>query len=241
MEDHKREHVLREKGRVGRLSLIREIVLGAQDGLIVPLGVVSSVAGAFLNNNIIIIAGIAESLAGALSMGTGVFLSSQAESQVHAMEIRKERQAIEKYPEQEKDELAFLFEKEGLKKPDARSVVDLLFKSRKAFINTHIQKELGLEPEPPGTPIRDALYVGSSYIVVSMVPLFPYFLMPAREAVPISIICTLLALFSLGLLKAQFTGLSYIKSGFQVFLIGTLSGVGGYILGNYLPHLLGIR
>ena len=82
MHSHNKEDVFGEKGRIGKLSRIREFVFGAQDGLLVPLGVVSSVAGAFNNNHIVIIAGVSEALAGAFSMATGAFLSSQAEKQV---------------------------------------------------------------------------------------------------------------------------------------------------------------
>lgn len=93
-KEHYPEHFFREKERVGKLSQIRELVFGAQDGLLVPLGVISSVAGAFNNNQIVIIAGISEALAGAFSMATGAYLASQAERQVHTAEIAKERQSI---------------------------------------------------------------------------------------------------------------------------------------------------
>src|SRR5579864_6379990 len=95
------EHSLGEKERIGKLSQIRELVFGAQDGLLVPLGVVSSIAGAFNNNHIVLIAGISEALAGAFSMATGAYLASQAEQQVHNAEIAKERQSIQAYPNDE--------------------------------------------------------------------------------------------------------------------------------------------
>ena len=238
--EHNPEHIFWEKARIEKLSLIREIVFGAQDGLLVPLGVVSSVAGAFANNHIVIVAGIAEALAGAFSMGTGAYLASQAEKQVHESEIEKERAAIEKYPEDEKQEMVMLFEKEGLETIDAKEIVDRLQKSKVAFENTMIQKELGLEPQPPGTPLKDALYVALSYLIAAIIPVFPYFLVEARQAVVLSIILTLLALFSIGILKAKVAQLSLLKNGLQVLAIGILSGVGGYIMGTFLPHLLGL-
>ena len=45
-ELHIREHSLGEAARIGKLSRIREVVLGAQDGLLVPLGVVTGMAAA---------------------------------------------------------------------------------------------------------------------------------------------------------------------------------------------------
>jgi len=41
-----RRRVLAERDRIGRLSRIRELVLGFQDGLLVPLAVVTGLAGA---------------------------------------------------------------------------------------------------------------------------------------------------------------------------------------------------
>lgn len=239
--NHQLEHVFQEKHRIEKLSLIREIVFGAQDGLLVPLGVVSSVAGAFSNNHIVIVAGIAEALAGAFSMGTGAYLASQAERQVQEAEIKKEKEAIEKYPHEEKQELVLLFEKEGLTRKNSEIVVEKLSKSPASFFNTMIQKELGFEPEPPGVPTKDALYVGFSYLLAANIPILPYFFIPANQAVVLSILLTLVSLFAIGLLKARFANLSTLKSGVQVLIIGSLSGIGGYIIGTYLPHILGIK
>ncbi|MGE5409266.1 MAG: hypothetical protein ACM3NV_11725, partial [Syntrophothermus sp.] len=43
---HIEEHALAEAARIERMSRIREFVLGAQDGLLVPLGVVTGMAAA---------------------------------------------------------------------------------------------------------------------------------------------------------------------------------------------------
>ena len=43
-EQHIRDHALGEADRIAKLSRIREVVLGAQDGLLVPLGVVTGMA-----------------------------------------------------------------------------------------------------------------------------------------------------------------------------------------------------
>jgi len=234
-------HIFGEKERIGKLSQIRELVFGAQDGLLVPLGVVSSVAGAFNNNHIVIIAGISEALAGAFSMATGAYLASQAERQVHDAEIAKERQAIQTYPKDEKKEMSLLLEREGMDTQDADTIADIMWKHKNSFFVTMVQKELGIEPEPPSTPIGDALFVGLSYLVAAGIPLFPYFFLRGEIAIVTSILATFVALFGIGLLKAKFALLPYLKSGFQVLLVGAGSGIGGYFLGTLLPHILGIK
>ena len=238
---HEPEHALTEKERVGKISQIRELVFGAQDGLLVPLGVVSSVAGAFNNNHIVLVAGISEALAGAFSMATGAYLASQAERQVHLNELRKEKEAMEKYPEDEKEEMVLLYKQEGLEDKDARDLVNILVKSKTAYFNTMVQKELGIDPHPPGTPAKDAVFVGVSYLLSAMVPLFPYFFLRGNPAIAVSILATFLALFLIGFAKGKVASLPYVKSGLWVLLVGAGSGIGGYFLGVILPHILGIK
>ncbi len=240
-EPHKPEHIYGEKDRINAVSKIREIVFGAQDGLLVPLGVVSSVAGAFSNNHIVIVAGISEALAGAFSMATGAYLATQAEQQVHTAQILKEEKEIDEYPEDEKKEMSLLFEREGMPNADADTISNMLWKHKKSFIYTMVQKELGLEPEPADNILQDSLLVGVSYLVAAMIPLFPYFFLKGFSAIIASILATFVALFGIGVAKGKFASLPYIKSGLQVLLVGAGAGIGGYFLGTMLPHVLGIQ
>jgi VIT1/CCC1 family predicted Fe2+/Mn2+ transporter len=80
--NHKLEDVLNEKERVSKLGRIRQFIFGTLDGLLVPVGVVSAVAGGTGSTKAVIIAGIAESFAGALSMGAGEFIAGRSEAQV---------------------------------------------------------------------------------------------------------------------------------------------------------------
>src|SRR5882757_8598965 len=107
---HIAEHALGEAERIARLSRIREFVLGAQDGLLVPLGVVTGMAAAHPARALIIVAGLAEAVAGAISMGGGSYLASQAEEQLYASEIASEGQEIDDFPERETAELALILE-----------------------------------------------------------------------------------------------------------------------------------
>ncbi|HUC94752.1 MAG TPA: VIT1/CCC1 transporter family protein [Candidatus Saccharimonadales bacterium] len=238
-KSHNPVHAFKEKERISKISQIREVVFGAQDGLLVPLGVISSVAGAFSNNHIVIIAGISEALAGSFSMATGAYLASQAEQQVHKSAIKKEEEEIEKFPEDEKVEMRLLFEREDMPKDSAQSVSDLLWNHKKSFVYTMVQKELGLEPEPSGSIIHDALMVGISYLVAAIIPLSPYFFLKGLPAIITSILATFVALFSIGLIKGKVATLPLIKSGLEVLLIGAGAGIGGYFLGTILPHILG--
>jgi VIT1/CCC1 family predicted Fe2+/Mn2+ transporter len=106
-----REETLNEKKRVARLSRIRQFVFGSLDGLLVPLGVVSGVAGGTGNIKAVIVAGLAEAFAGAISMGAGEFLSGRAEAQLHQAEVRIELEKIYRSPAYELQELIVILER----------------------------------------------------------------------------------------------------------------------------------
>ena len=136
--------MLGERERIARLSRIRELVLGAQDGLLVPLAVVTGLAGANVHASTVIVGGLAEAAAGALAMGTGAYLSSQAENQLFASEIAHEEEEIRDKPDVERRELELLLREEGLAEEDARRASELIARSQLAFVKTKVEKELGL-------------------------------------------------------------------------------------------------
>ena len=149
-----KEKILGEKRRVEKRGRIRQFVFGSMDGLLVPLGVVSGVAGGTGSTKAVVVAGIAEAFAGALSMGAGEFLSGRAEAQVQQAEIREENLSIRDNPHDELNEMVLLLENEGVEKPDARIIAEKLHTSSIAFSRTMIQKELGLDPEPRTVRVR---------------------------------------------------------------------------------------
>jgi VIT1/CCC1 family predicted Fe2+/Mn2+ transporter len=233
--------VFTAKERLAKLSNIRELVFGAQDGLLVPLGVVSSVAGAFSNNHIVLVAGISEALAGAFSMGTGAFLAYQAERQVQANAIEEEESDLKARPDNARHELTLLLQAEGLTEADAKTAANAVATSHDSFVSTLVQKKFGIDPEPENSVLWDATLIGLSYLIAAIVPLLPYFFIHGAPAIAWSIGLTLLALFGIGIGKGKVASLPYLKSGLQVLLVGGVSGLGGYGLGILLPRFLGLN
>ncbi len=77
-----------------RVSRIRELVLGAQDGLLVPLGVVTGMAAANPGRTAILVAGFAEAITGCIAMPAGSDLASEAEKAFYRAEIEDLRVRI---------------------------------------------------------------------------------------------------------------------------------------------------
>ena len=234
------EQLYGEKARIARLSRIREVVFGALDGLLVPVGVVSAVAGGTGSTNAVIIAGLAEAFAGALSMGAGEFISGRSEAQVQKTEVEKELREIRENPEFELDEMAQLFRHEGVSADDATTMANLLAKYPDAYHKTMVEKELGLQVDPDTVRIPEALTMGVSYIIGSIFPLIAYFFLPIPVALPVSLVLTVLALVIVGIIKGRLANINLARSALEVVVVGTASALGGYLLGNVVPHLFGV-
>ena len=226
-----RRRVLAERKRIERLSRIRELVLGFQDGLLVPLAVVTGLAGADVATSTVLVGGLAEAAAGALAMGTGAFLASQAENQLFRTEIADEEAELDDHPQIERDELAILLREEGLSEEDARAATQLIARSRHSLIKTKVEKELGLAYAEHETALGDAFVVGLAYASAALIPLWPYFAWDVATALPVSLAATAVALFILGLAKGKVARLALLRSGLQVLLIGGASAGIGYLIG----------
>jgi len=230
-----RQRVLGERERIGRLSRIREFVLGFQDGLLVPLAVVTGLAGAEAATATVLVGGLAEAAAGAVAMGTGAFLASQAENQLFQTEIADERAEVADHPEVELEELEILLRRDGMPDGDARATAALIARSPQAMVKTKVEKELGLSYEEPASALGDAVMVGAAYAVAAAIPLWPYFIWDVATALPISLAVTGLALFVLGVVKGRVARMHLVRSGIQVLLVGGASATIGYVIGNLIP------
>ncbi len=228
-----------EKARIGRLERIRQLVFGSLDGLLVPLGVVSGVAGGTGDTKAVIVAGVAEAFAGALSMGAGEFISGRSEAQVQQTEINKELAEIRDHPEFELEEMALLLEHEGVAAADAAHIAQVLSRYPGAYSNTMVEKELGLQPEVDTVKIPEALTMGISYIVGSIFPLIAYFFLPVPVALPVSLALTVVALVVVGVIRGRLASINLIKSSLEIVVVGAASALGGYLLGTLIPRIFG--
>ena len=233
------QQLFAEKGRIERLGRIRQLVFGSLDGLLVPLGVISGVAGGTGNTRAVIIAGLAEAFAGALSMGAGEFISGRSEAQVQRTEVEKELAEIRQNPAYELEEMARLLEHEGVAPADAQQMAQTLARYPGAYHKTMVEKELGLQIDPDEVRIPEALTMGVSYIIGSIFPLIAYFFAPVPVALPISLVLTVVALVIVGVIKGRLASLNLTRSILEVVVVGAVSAGGGYLLGNVIPRLFG--
>ena len=229
-----------EPGRIERLASIREVVFGAQDGLVSTFAVVAGLAAAGVGNLVVLLGGAVSAMAGVLSMSIGTFLASRAQRQLYETELARERREIRDHPGEEIAELIAALHARGMARPDAAEVARRIGRHPDILLSTLAIFELGLAPQRLGTPVRDALVMAVAFGVAAALPLVPFLLGPALPALALSAVVTVAALFLVGVLKARVAGVSALRSGLEVAVLAAASGLLSFGLGRLASILLGV-
>jgi len=214
---------------------VRDIIFGANDGLVSILALVAGVYGAIMESHTIFIAGVAGAVAGAISMGAGAYLSSKSEKEVTKKERDRKGLRKKQTPEKEMEELVKFYQSKGFKKLDAEAIATRVHSEMKLKAEYSIGEEIGLTSEESWPPIKAGTLTGLSFAVVSLIPILPFAFMNVKTAVLTAVIASIISLFGVGATKAIFTRKSWIRSGLEMMIIGSLAAVATYVIGLAIP------
>jgi VIT1/CCC1 family predicted Fe2+/Mn2+ transporter len=210
--------------------LIREIVFGANDGLVTLIGFVAGVTGALSTTRPIILASEALIVAGSVSMGIGAYLSSKAQRDFFQHEIERERWEIQQMPDMETAEVREHYEQMGFSDSEVEMIVKRITSDPKLWLRFMMHEELGLVEESFDNPVVSGFTVGCAFLVASWIPLLPYFFISdIPKALTVAAVLSVGAMALMGVAKARFTGTSSWKSSGEMAILGTLAMVIGYL------------
>ncbi|HEY6417753.1 MAG TPA: VIT1/CCC1 transporter family protein [Candidatus Binataceae bacterium] len=223
-----------------RLSNVREIVFGVQDGVLTTAGVLCGLSGAVSDHTQVVLAALASTAAGALSMGAGAYLGSRAETEVMRGELKQVRAAAAAKPYVLQQGLLEQLAEEGLGREAAYRVVKLLSSSPEALLTTATVKMFGLGGTVlGGNAAIDGVLMGIAFAVGAVVPLLPYILFTAPYVgLAAALAATALTLFGVGYLEGW---LAHSErrwpSGLRFLLIAMSAAAVGYLIGLAISPL----
>ncbi|HEY8731190.1 MAG TPA: VIT1/CCC1 transporter family protein [Candidatus Limnocylindria bacterium] len=239
-KDWVRAHLERERKEADLLAEIREVVFGLQDGVTSILAVVSVVAAASSDTYTVLISGIAATLAEVFSMGAGEYMSSKSQREIFDAQIAAERAEVAERPGEALAEVAFMFEREGLAESSARRIAEEISRDPNVLLRTMVEKELGLTVDAGGSPFQGALILSGSFFVAALVPLLPYFFLPVRSALWVSVGLSAVVMFGVGVWKSRLTKRNPLVSGLEILVLVAGAAIAGSFFGSILPGLLGV-
>jgi len=218
---------------------VRDMIFGANDGLVSTLAFVAGVVGAITNPSIVLLSGVAELFAGTISMAVGSYQSSKSELEVLEREGHRKKVKKGKTPEEEREELIKFYEAEGFKRGEADAIVDRITKEKEQPLQVEALEELGLAPEELGKPIKAGVLCGVSFGLAALVPILPFALpIDIWDAIIASVIGTVATLFGVGAMKTIFSRRNWVRSGLEMMTIGASAAAITYLIGTLFSMII---
>lgn len=213
-------------------NALRAAVLGANDGLVSNMSLVMGVAGAAVSNSTILLTGSAGLLAGAISMALGEWLSVQSSKELYENQIALETEELEASPEEEKKELALLYQAKGMSVAEAQKLADKAFETPESAIETLITEELNINKEElEGSAWEAAITSFVLFALGAIIPLYPFIFLEGVTAIYLSIGSSVVGLFTIGSAITLFTGKSILFSGCRQVIFGLAAAAVTYGIG----------
>lgn len=201
-----------------RVGWLRAAVLGANDGILSTASLVIGVASAAASASDILVAGTAGLVAGAMSMAAGEYVSVSSQSDTEKADLETERKALQRFPEEELEELALIYVERGVEPETARAVAEQL--SRKDALGAHARDELGMNDVVAARPIQAALSSAASFSIGAVLPLIAAVASPLELITPLVATVSLISLAILGWLSASVGGAGKMRAVIRVVFWG---------------------
>jgi len=107
-------------------------------------------------------------------LGYSQYLEKMAEKSVFDQEYKREKWECDNYLEGEQKEMVELYVSKGMTQADAETVIKLLSKNEKMFVDIMMVEELGLLPYNDLAPLWGGIVRFLSVLIVGCVPLIPF-------------------------------------------------------------------
>lgn len=221
-------------------NALRAAVMGANDGLVSNLALVTGMMGAAGAERTVLLTGLAGLIAGACSMAMGEWLSVNSARELYSNQAAKEAEELKQSPQEEREELALIYQAKGLSEDEAKALAEKLMSNDDTALDTLLREELGLDPEEMGgSPWSAAGWSFCLFAAGAIVPVFPLFFLSGPAAMLASVGASAVALAAIGAGTSLFTGRTATFSALRQIAIGLLAAAVTYGVGSLAGVALG--
>jgi VIT1/CCC1 family predicted Fe2+/Mn2+ transporter len=215
-------------------SNLREIVYGANDGIITTFAVVAGFSG-FQSNTTgsiaavsVLVFGLANLLADGLSMGIGSFLSTRSLSQLFKS-TEKDGEKVSNI-----NQSVVTLTENGYSEKQAKEISILLSSNPQFQEDFNLESSLGVSKPSLKESVYGALATFIAFIIFGSIPLLPYiFSISIGSNFLTSIILSSLSMVLLSLFRWRITKENLFFCILEVLGLGILTGLVAFSVGNY--------
>src|SRR3972149_2459054 len=170
-------------------EFLRDIVFGANDGVVTAIGFLVGISGSIANQGVVVIAGILTIVAGSASMALGNYLGVKSQREHYEAMEKIERWEMEHKPDVERDEIREIYTNYGFDKQTVEILTKKVTSDKKLWLDVMMREELGLTKEEAGRPMLSGIIIGIFYLLGGVPPLLPFvFVHPVTNALITSIL-----------------------------------------------------
>ncbi|MGD0677689.1 MAG: VIT1/CCC1 transporter family protein [Polyangiaceae bacterium] len=212
-------------------TLMSDVILGAQDGIVNILGVVLGVSAASGSARLAIAAALAAAFAESISMAGVAYTSSMAAGDVYRSERAREYRHVSAVPTLEREEIRALYARKGFEGELLDRVVETITSNPDVWVAVMMSEEHGLVPIARRRALRSGAVVGISAITGSLLPIVPFAFLGFDVAQGAAVVVAAATLFAIGANKARKTIGHPCKAGLEIAAIGLISALAGWGIG----------
>jgi vacuolar iron transporter family protein len=205
-------------------NYVRDLILGFNDGVVSVYAITAGVAGAAFSSSAIATAGV-------LSMGIGEYVSTKAQAQYYAAEARRERAHIRAYRDLEMEEVREILREKEYPEPLVEPLVQHVAASEDRFVEFMMREEFGVGKEAHRSPVSAMLLIMVAFVAGAALPVLPFVLAPDAGPMWAASVLSLGGLFTAGAFKGRASGLSWVRSGGEMAVLGALAAAVTYGVG----------
>ncbi|KEG09295.1 integral membrane protein [Trypanosoma grayi] len=222
---------------------IKSVVFGGLDGIMTTFAIVAAAVGSNSTFASVLIFGFSNVIADGFSMGFGEYVSGEAERENARAERRREEWEVENAFDMEVDEMVQIYEAKGLSHEDATTIVNIISKDPKLFVDFMMTEELGLilDLSDLHGPKKQGVVMFASFLIFGTIPLLAYVPGKGKGVDGVFVASCLLAtcaLVVLGSIKGYLTGINMMWSAALMVFNGVISGIVSFSVGLALERLL---
>ncbi|MDP3998481.1 MAG: VIT1/CCC1 transporter family protein [bacterium] len=236
--DYRKREELYHQHKAG--AYIKDLVYGANDGIITTFAVVAGATGASLSPMIVIILGFANLFADGLSMGAGNYLGIKSEQDYQKAQRKKEEWEIDHLRNLEVGEIRDIYAERGFGGKDLENAVAITIADRKRWVDVMMKDEMGIIEDVKVGPLKHGLATFLAFVLAGLVPLLAYLFPSGGDATfKVSLFLTALTLFVIGALRSRVTLVGWWRGGTEMLLIGSGAAGAAYFIGYFIEKLVG--
>jgi VIT1/CCC1 family predicted Fe2+/Mn2+ transporter len=152
----------------------RAAVFGVSDGLVSNVSLILGFAGGGASSAVVRLAGLAGAVAGGISMAAGEWVSVSAQNELIERELDVERRELNLHPAAETEELAKMYEADGMEPDRARHAAADVMRLPDEALAVHARAELGVDPGKLPSPLAAAATSLVCFLFGALLPVVPW-------------------------------------------------------------------